>query len=667
MSGIAGRIELRRPEVDQTLLLRMSALIAHRGPDGEGNWTRGSVGLCHRQFCTTPESLHERQPWTDVSGMVCLTLDGRVDNREELSKALQAQGVTLRCTSDAELVLQAYLCWEEDFAMRIIGDFALAVWDVRIRRLILARDILGMKPLHYFVDGERLLWCSEIRPLFADPAVPREPNERMVGEFLADSITSPSETLYRGIFCLPPAHLLVFDADRPDTGPRLRRYWDIDPAATIRCRDDREYAERLLDVLKEAVRCRLRSLGPVGVELSGGLDSSFVTCLASDLTGGANANGGLESFSLVFPGFACDESEYIDAVVARCGRPSNRLCPPAWNLKRHRDQVESDWLLPDYPNGAMSAALRELAVAKGCRVLLTGLGGDEWFWGSPHHYADLLRTFRIGALLRRACADPAVPTLVPWPSNPLLRWAIGPLLPRPLKETVRNLRATPRVPPWIRSNFARRIALAERRPDEIPSRRFASFAQADQIHAVWSGSYQWQMDFVERSANRPAIEHRHPFHDRRVVEFSLALPEEQKQRAGQNRFVAREAMRGIVPEANRQRATKAEFSHVVVQALREAGGERFFAALKIGDLGWVCGEEAGRMYREMERHHARQTGRHYSLLWPLWRIVAAELWFTGVFCDNDHGNIRRLRTLHRKQHRAGRTGGRGTGQRRSLR
>lgn len=635
MSGIAGRIDLRGRKLDQEMLGRMAALIAYRGPDGKSTWVNGSVSICHRHFHTTPESIHERQPQMDPTGQVCLVLDGRIDNREELKTALEPDGARLRSPSDAELVLRAYLRWGDDFAVRILGDYALAIWDARNRRLLLARDILGLKPLYYYVDAEKILWCSEIRPLFADPSVPKEPNEGMVGEFLADSITSLSETLYQGVFRVLPAHIVVFDIDRPELGPRMKRYWPHHLPATVGCGTDGEYAERLREILQEAVRCRLRSLGPVGIELSGGLDSSFVACLASDaIRQGSVAVGGVEAFSLVFPGSSCDESCFLDAVVARCGMPSNRICPPPQDLSWHRAQVVRDWLPPDYPNGSMARPLRACAVDKGFRVLLTGLGGDEWFQGSRHYYADLLRTCRIASLLRRARADPAVPTLLPWPSNPLLVWAIGPLLPHPLKRIIRAVQGQRRTPAWLPAPFARRIALRDRQDAGGSVGRFSSCAQADQFRLLCSGIYQWQIESIDRSASAAGIELRHPFHDRRIIEFSLALPEEQKWRAGLARFVLREAMRGIVPEMIRQRIGKAEFSEIVVGALRAAGGKPFFDSLTIATVGWVDPVQVARMYQDTVRRAADRTGPFFANLWPLWRILATELWFDVVFGDN---------------------------------
>jgi asparagine synthase (glutamine-hydrolysing) len=205
MSGIAGIYNIDGAPVDRVLLKRMTDAIAHRGPDGIHLWVDGSVGMGHCMLQTTPESIYERQPLTDESGVLCLTMDGRVDNREELISALESRGGRLRNDTDAEIVLKAYECWGTECPARIIGDFSFVIWDRGQRQLFCARDILGVKPFYYYTDGRKFLWASELHQLFRDSTVPREPNEGMVAEYLAASLTDREETLYKGILRLPPA------------------------------------------------------------------------------------------------------------------------------------------------------------------------------------------------------------------------------------------------------------------------------------------------------------------------------------------------------------------------------------------------------------------------------------------------------------------------------
>lgn len=165
MSGIAAIYNLNGRPLDRALLLRLTDVIAHRGPDGSGLFVDGAVGLSHQMLRTTPESLHEEQPLADETGNLILTLDGRVDNRNELKAALKAKGFGLRADTDAELVLLAYQAWGEECPQRIIGDFAFVVWDKRNRHFFCARDPMGIRPFYYYLDDRTFLCGSELRQI----------------------------------------------------------------------------------------------------------------------------------------------------------------------------------------------------------------------------------------------------------------------------------------------------------------------------------------------------------------------------------------------------------------------------------------------------------------------------------------------------------------------
>lgn len=631
MSGIAGIYNLDGRPVDRALLGRMMDRISHRGPDGMGCWIEGPVGLGHLMLHTTPESLHETQPLTDETGTLSLTLDGRVDNREELWVALESAGTMLRTDTDAEMVLRAYQCWGTDCLKEIVGDFALAIWDQRNRQLFCARDILGMKPFYYYTDGRTFLWGSEIRPLFEDPTVRREPNEGMVAEYLASAITDHEETLYRGVLRLPPAHFLLV---RPGQ-LRKEKYWDLDPAREIRYPTDRDYAEHFLLLFKEAVRCRLRSHGPAAVTLSGGLDSSSVVGMAQSLyREGALAYPGFETFSLAFPGLPCDESNYINDVVRMWDIKANVVCPAESDTSCYADQVRRYHDVPDYPNGTMFDPLSALAREKGFRVLLTGLGGDDWLTGSAYHYADLLRELRLFELRRQARFDSRVSGII-LPSFPILRLGLWPLLPRTARRAIKRILGRDGVPPWIGLQFAQRTHVNERIRKDVARPQFSSIAQQDLLDTGTSG---WQTHFLEiedRAASWFGLEERHPFDDRRVIEFALALPEDQRWRGDQPKFILRQAMRGLLPETVRQRVSKADFSHTFVWAFQSQGGERLFDSLTIASLGWVDGAQVRALYQRMAQRYARGDEGYIHDVWPLWMIFAMELWFTTACMNRD--------------------------------
>ncbi|PYN44096.1 MAG: asparagine synthetase B, partial [Candidatus Rokuibacteriota bacterium] len=312
MSGLAGVYGLDGRPVDVSLLRRLTEAVAHRGPDGEGYWTDGAIGLGHRIARTTPESLGEKQPLLDERGALCLVLDGRVDNRAELAAWLRAAGVHLRTDTDAELVLQSYALWVDGCASRIVGDFAFAIWDRRRRRLFCARDPLGTRPFYYRDDGPTFMWGSELRQLLDTLPLDPEPNEGVLGEYLSSRLVDSRETLYRGILRLSPGHVLTVE----DGCVRTTRYFDVDPRREIRYRSDDEYAEHFREIFREAVRCRLRSVTPVAVFLSGGLDSSSIVGAAARLVRDGHVAGpGFETYSLDFTRPAADERSWVDDVA----------------------------------------------------------------------------------------------------------------------------------------------------------------------------------------------------------------------------------------------------------------------------------------------------------------------------------------------------------------
>lgn len=626
MSGIAGIYNLDGQPAGRAFLERMMSRIAHRGSDGLGYWIHGPVALGHRMLCTTPESLRERQPLSDETGILCLALDGRIDNRAELISNLQARGAKLRTDTDAEIVLAAYRHWGEDCPRYLIGDFALVIWDEAQRHLFCARDPLGIKPFYYYADGHTFVCGSELQQLFEHPAIRREPNEGMIGEYLASEITSQEETLYKSLYRLPPAHALTVGSSRF----KVRRYWDITPAAVIHYKTDSEYAAHFSDIFQEAVRCRLRSHRPVGSYLSGGLDSSSVVSMAQSLCrDGVGVAHGCESFSLLFPGLPCDESPYIRDVVNRWGLRSHTVDGGEPDLS-YAECAEEDLDFPGYPNGLMANPLRALARERGVRVLLTGGGGDEWLAGSSSHAADLLRGLKLRAFWRRLAAESGTLT-ISQQTCMALRHGLWPLLPPPARAALRTVLKREKVPPWLNSQFARRIHLAERIGQESDGRQFLSHAQADLHGILTSGWWPHSAEVEDRAAARFDLEERHPLSDRRIVEFALALPEEQRWRGDQQKFILRQSMQGLLPETVRQRLTKGEFSPVFAAAFRALGGQRFFDSLAVVSWGWVDEQAVRSMCRDMMQDRRDGSADSVRYLWPLWMIAGIELWLTSVF------------------------------------
>lgn len=623
MSGFLAIWHLDGRPVDPTILLRLTDLMACRGPDGTGCWTEDSVGLGHRRLVTTPESLHESQPFADESGRLRLVLDGRIDNRDEVLRLLGDRGPTPRADHDAELVLRAYEYWGAAAPERLVGEYAFALWDGRARCLFCARDHQGTKPLYYFhLPGRLFLCASALGPILDHPAVSPAPHEGIIGEYLANSLTSLEDTLYRNVLRLPAAHYLTIEEGRL----RKARYWEMEPASDLRHDTDEAYAEHFFSLFAEAVRVRLRSHGPVGFDLSGGLDSSSVVASAQWLVqSGQVPNPGLEPFSLIFPGRDCDESPYIDAVLARWRAAGCRVSPFPPTLARVLAGIRGHRDFPAYPNSMMFDHLRAAAKARDICVMLTGTGGDDWLGEGFSPYADLLREGRLLALWREARRD--LPRLGPLG---FLRELLSPMLPDPVRSAYVWARRGHGLPSWIRPEFARRIALPDRLRAGPAPRRYTSYAQRDLLLGGLSGEQVHHVEMDDRECAADGIECRHPFNDRRVMEFVLALPPEQRYRDATTKVILRRALGDRLPALVRERPDKAEFSHSFSDAFQALGGAALFDRL-LSDSYWLDVGEAQRLYRRMADLHQRGDEAYKPLVWPLWRILGVGLWHIELF------------------------------------
>jgi asparagine synthase (glutamine-hydrolysing) len=625
VSGICGSVSLDGRPADRKLLHAMAARMSPRGPNGVRHWAEGPVAFAHAALHTTPESLRETQPLTSPSGLLCLTLDGRVDNRGELKAAIEDKSILLRDDTDAELVLRAYELWGEGCAARILGDFAFAIWDAARHYLFCARDILGFKPFYYFHDGRRFLFASEPAQILEDSTISRDVNEGMVGEFLSVRITNREETLYNAIYRLPPAHFLI-------VGPqkfRKQRYWDIDLRKQLPSGKQEEYSDEFFEIFREAVRCRMRSVGPVGAELSGGLDSSSVVGMAQYLIReGSVPARGFESFSAVFPGLRCDETPYIRDVSDMWGLHSNRIVPKI-DTGRFAGEVREHKYVPTDPTGRLADSRLEIQARRGFQVILTGWGGDDWLGGDEYPHADLLRNFKVSALLRQIRSDRAQFGLLE-SGRFFLNRGVLPLLPRSLRAGLRHIRsAAGRGPvPWIPVEFSNRIHLQQRGDVMYEGHKFQSDRQKARYWYVANGWTTFACELWDRSLARYVMEQRHPFCDRRVIEFAFALPQEQLCLDGRTKIILRSSMRDLLPEGVRERSDKAEFSFVFGDVFESMGGERLFDSLHIASLNLVDAQEVRTMAQELLASYRKNRNFESAHIWPLWMVLAVELWFT---------------------------------------
>ncbi len=610
MSALAGILNRRGGRPGETELARVFAPVHHRGPDHIGTYTseRG-FALTVALLVTTPEDVGRTQPVVERN--TCIGFDGRIDNRADLLALLGPRETAPQrgdVESDAELALRAFFRWGDGFVEHIIGDFALAVWQDEPQRLLLAKDITGQRALFYYADEHVVVFGSEIAQIIGHPAVPIRPNLAVVAEYLSCDLRSQGDTLYVGVHRVLPAHVMVFEG----RGQREFRYWDIDATKRVRYKREVEYVLHFRDVFREAVKARCRAVGPVGAQLSGGIDSSAVVATAAQLL----PHDRLRAYSLVFPGRPCDETSYIDAVVDHVGITSVRHDPATRALSDPLDEARLYRDVPDYPNTATHTGLCRMAHGDGVRTLLTGEGSDEFWSGSFAHAADLLASGRVIQSLRTARWDSQIPSFW-YPRFGFARYAVGPIAPRWAIAGVRGLR---------RLRNARRSLLGPSLPQ--PGNRTHTYRLAQATHAqreAYADLYNaWAAqgnDTGGRFLGRLALDSRSPFMDRRVIELAFAFPESLKKPHDVPKYAVRRALAGELPTVVLGRNTKATFNVVYTRQLDEIGHRLRHPA--IAASGWVNNSTLADIYTSWQANPLRRTLQ-------LWMVLAIESWYKSV-------------------------------------
>lgn len=592
---------------------RMLDAAAHRGAQAAATWSSGPATLGHR--ASVARDGVPQAPFAASPGGNAIVFDGRLDNRDDLCRALAPASPL----SDAALALAAYGKWSEEAPAYLLGDFAFAVWDAGKRRLVCARDVFGQRPLFYACGAGATAVASEPQQLLAHPDVRPVVNEGAIAEYLTCAPMSMEETIWAGVTRLPPAHAVIVSS----AGVRRFRYWDFDLDARIEYAREEEYAEHFQALFRTAIACRTSGAASVGVFLSGGLDSSAIAGTAQVLARELGA-APVRAFSLRFPGKDLDETPYIEAVVQQWGLPSVRLDARSAT----RDEIKRDVAryqdLPTYPNGSVLDPLRRRAAPE-VDVLLTGYGGDDWFTGSPLHTADLLREGRVLAAARQYWHDIALPGRG-YTRAGLLRTAIAPLLPRAARAVLRPLAGARRPSyDWIRPEFAARVGLSDRLRWPAPQ-ACRTLVQAS-IHMLANSLQQVMGDELEdRAAAVAGLDQRHPFNDRRLAEFGFALPESQRWAGGETKVVMRRALDAVLPASVRRRNDKAEFTSTLVDTIETLGGRAFLSRLRGAEAGWIDGPVIQRMYGEMVGLYRRGDEAYIRLADAVWSVAAVELW-----------------------------------------
>ena len=526
---------------------KVNGALAPYGPDGNAYFSRGGVSIVYQSFHTTAEARSEAQPRVSPSGVV-VTWDGRLDNRVSLIRNLRD---ALNGTpTDVDVVVAAYERWGTESFARLIGDWALAIWDPDKPSVILAKDFMGTRPLYYSPDKDQISWSTILDPLvlFAEKSF------SLCEEYLAGWFSffpAAHLTPYVGIHSVPPSCFVRIEKGRTT----VTRHWDFDPAARIRYRTDSEYEEHFRVVFAESVCRRLRSDAPILAELSGGIDSSSIVCMAdTTIARDAGAFPRLDTLSYYNESEPhWNERPYFARVEEKRGRSGCHI--DVGTDESFPFEVESAIFAatPGSGVGHRSEPTRQFAAclkAQGNRVVLSGIGGDEVAGGVPTpkpELMDLLATARFKELARKLKLW-ALSRRKPW-FHLLLEAARGFFLP-----AIVGIPKSLRPADWLNRRFVRihRVALTG-----YPSRvKLFGSLPSFQENVSALNVLQRQLACSALSSD-PPYEKRYPYLDRDLLEFMFAIPRDQLVRPGQRRSLVRRALVGIVPDELLNRKRKA--------------------------------------------------------------------------------------------------------------
>jgi asparagine synthase (glutamine-hydrolysing) len=592
----------------------VQALLSRYGPDGMTGWSGQGLQIFYFPFHTTKESRRETQPHKMRCGSL-LTWDGRLDNRDDLIHRL---GSGLSCEStDLAIAAAAYEQWGSSCLRELIGDWALAIWQERDRTLLLAKDFLGSRHLYYSVTPARSTWCTVLDPLLPSgkefPRIEEEYIAGWLGAFPADHLTP-----YRGVHSVPAGCFVSIQQASSPVG----RYFTFDSAQRIRYRNDSEYEEHLRAVFRTAVLRRLRSDSPIIAELSGGVDSSSIVCMADTLVAAGQAGtprlDTVSYFDDSEPTW--DERPYFTAVERRRGRTGAHIdlsCKDAVLFSFNADMLAST----PCAGARISPVQRQFSTlikSQGNRVVLSGAGGDEVTGGVPTPYpelADLLVSARF-RLLARQLKRWALEKRQPWYA--LLAETILPFLPG------HGLAPKPHADarPWLRASFAARYRTALM---GYEARRTLSGALPSFQENV--SSFERLVRMLESSVPlkpEPLCEFRYPYLDRDLLQFLYAIPREQLVRPGERRSLLRRALADIVPPEVLHRKHKAFSASRPIAALRaKYAAESTDLVAACDSLGIVDSSLFGDALQQTE------SGRNVPLV-PILRTLQIEAWLRHI-------------------------------------
>ncbi len=628
MCGICGKLFVdAERRVDRELIARMCSVLHHRGPDDEGVYCKGAVGLGHRRLSILDLSRAGRQPMSNEDGTVWLVCNGEIYNYPQLRQELIERGHTFSSRTDTETIIHLYEERGIDCLAGLRGMFSFALWDSVKRRLLLARDRAGQKPLVYFWDGRQLVFASELKSLLQDDTIERSIDPLAIHYYLTYQYVPAPRTMFGNVRKLPPAHYMIYESGQA----AVRRYWDLSASETCRYAGAREYREHFFQVFGEAVRMRLHSDVPFGAFLSGGVDSSLVVSLMSGFLAEP-----VKTFSIGFK-----EQQYNEL-------PYARIVADAYGTDHHEFVVEPDvvsilpglvWQYnePFADSSAIPTYMLSQMTRRHVTMALSGDGCDECFAGYERYRQALRRRAVLGIpaplwrAARKALGRISAGRRYRSPWRRLHRYAAragsGP--------ESRYLESLYRFDPFLlqelyAGGFAEQCGGCDASlyiHDLFKRARGCSFL--DKLLYVDSMSYLPEdlLVKIDMASMAHSLEVRSPFVDHVVMECAAAAPAEMKIKNGQTKYILKQIVKDRLPRPVVFRKKKG-FAIPLEHWFRSDLREMMYDVLcdRTARCRGYFDPECVRMLLD---EHCSATYDHSSRIWTL---LCLELWHR-IFID----------------------------------
>ena len=617
MCGICGVVSTASQPLEAEVLEPMMDELVHRGPDDSGRYVDERLGFGHRRLSIIDLSSAGRQPMTNEDGTCVLVFNGEIYNFKELRAQLEPRGHRFRSRTDTEVILHAYEEWGLDCLSEFVGMFAFALYDSKTATLVMARDHLGIKPLYYYRDRERLLFASEMKAILRVCPESRGPNFAAIYDFVTLSRFDHDETTsFEHILQVRPGHFIQFDLAAARASAQ-ERYWNCTPEEASETNDYRDPTDTFRQMFDESVSLQLRSDVPVGVFLSGGLDSSTILATAHGMTPAR-----LQTFSVWHAGPEFDEQEYAEAVLADFDADRHETRPgPDKLVEDIRAFIRAQEVPTNGPGPFSEWCVAELARGH-VKVLLSGQGPDEMLGGYHHHFDPYLRSryeeilsAREWSLWREFAGE--IRQISRNAGRSALYYLAVAGLSRAFELKKRARRAVNHklIAPELRQ-YGKELAIEP--PQEPPG---ATPLDRTLGEALTGWGIARLLHYADRNTMNFSLEARVPFLDHRLVEYCMGLPYRMKIRGHVTKHILREAMRDRVPAVVLERTDKKGFPTPIGAWLRqqEPFVRQVLDPLALRQRHVLEPKAVGRL---VDRHMKGRADNG----WTLWQLLNLELW-----------------------------------------